>query len=149
MPPTPVVRPAVLSDLDSLCTIEQTCFTSDILSRRSLRAMIAHPRHLLWVAVMDKNLVGYILVFNVPHHKKARIYSLAVLPQCRGHGIGRLLMHAIEPLLHTKQAIRLEVREDNHGAQKLYCSLGYITTKHKAGYYEDGQNAIEMEKTLP
>jgi len=100
------------------------------------------------VAQSDETVVGYVLVFRVPHHKKARIYSLAVLPEWRGHGIARTLLDAIEPYLSDKQAVRLEVRQENHGAQALYQSLGYNVTKHKPDYYEDGQTAIEMEKTL-
>lgn len=55
------------------------------------------------------------------------IHDLAVAPQARGQGVGKLLMQAIEKLARTLgcKKITLEVRSDNLRAQKLYEQMGY------------------------
>jgi ribosomal protein S18 acetylase RimI-like enzyme len=45
-------------------------------------------------------------------------------------------------------AMRLEVRQDNDAAQRLYRRAGYRETGAKHGYYSDGATALTLEKEL-
>jgi ribosomal protein S18 acetylase RimI-like enzyme len=44
--------------------------------------------------------------------------------------------------------MRLEVRTDNSAAIGLYTKSGYHRFGEITGFYEDGSNALRMQKTL-
>jgi ribosomal-protein-alanine N-acetyltransferase len=44
--------------------------------------------------------------------------------------------------------MRLEVRQDNSAAIRLYERLGYRRFAARQGYYEDGEDAWRYEKKL-
>ncbi|MEZ5741178.1 MAG: GNAT family N-acetyltransferase/peptidase C39 family protein [Burkholderiaceae bacterium] len=151
-----IVRRAVANDLDALQALEQTSFTTDRMSRRSLRSMIASPSAIFLVAEAaaasgaGPRLAGYCLLLFRAGTSMARIYSIAVQPDLMGRGIGRMLMHATEraAIQADKVVIRLEVAESNHAALALYDAFGYRVTRRLPGYYEDGSNALRLEKPL-
>ncbi|TGS30887.1 N-acetyltransferase, partial [bacterium M00.F.Ca.ET.180.01.1.1] len=80
----------------------------------------------------------------------ARLYSIAVGPFFGRLGIGRLLLAAAEEAAfeHDRLLLRLEVREDNDRAIRVYEQAGYRTLSREPDYYEDGAPALRYEKTL-
>ncbi len=141
-----IIRKATKQDFLALHDIELECFKSDLLSKRSLRNFINHKQHLFLVASQGKKIVGYLITLLTEHHRLARHYSLAVLPQYRRQSIGRKLLLASEAHFLAKQGVKLEIRVDNDSALKLYQSLGYKSGKIKPAYYQDGCGAMEMIK---
>ncbi len=147
-------RCAEPQDVADLLHVEQSCFSSDCLSKRSFRHHVQSQTSVLLLAENEigdiKKTVGYGLVFCHTGTQLARLYSLAILPDARGGGIARELLLNLEAMAADKgrHAMRLEVAEHNEAAIKLYQSLGYkVFGKHLA-YYEDGGNALRMEKPL-
>ncbi|HEY9120086.1 MAG TPA: GNAT family N-acetyltransferase, partial [Marinobacter sp.] len=120
-------RHATGDDLDALVKLENRCFTEDRLSRRSFRRFLDMPRDRLIVAVAGEELVGYCLVLMSLATRLARIYSIAVSPSERGRNIGERLVREAEAAAVEADRIvmRLEVREDNAPAIRLYQRLGY------------------------
>ncbi|HEX5340744.1 MAG TPA: ribosomal-protein-alanine acetyltransferase, partial [Gammaproteobacteria bacterium] len=57
-----MIRDATVNDLDSLVRLEQRCFDSDRLSRRSFRYMILRSHACLIVDEEQGGLRGYALV---------------------------------------------------------------------------------------
>jgi ribosomal protein S18 acetylase RimI-like enzyme len=55
------------------------------------------------------------------------IHDLAVVPEWRGRGVGRALLHAIEQEARRRDCCRitLEVRADNIVARRLYQDFGF------------------------
>ena len=49
---------------------------------------------------------------------------------------------------HDRMMLRLEVREDNLRAIRIYEQGGYRKIGREPGYYEDGATALRYEKTL-
>ena len=146
-----LIRPAVRADLNALIALEETCFDSDRLSPRSFRRFLKQPLDLLLVAVTDTGeLYGYGLLLQRRGTHLARLYSLAVSPRARGQGVGRALLRALEEASRPFDCrfIRLEVRTGNEGAIALYQAEGYRPIGQRAGYYEDGGDALLMEKRL-
>lgn len=145
-----MLRPAVIEDLADLVALEERCFESDRMSRRSFRRMITKANAELVVADDDGALSGYALVLFHTGSSLARLYSIAVDPAARGRGLGRALLEEIERLAveHGSVSMRLELRSDNAEALALYEAAGYRRFDVHADYYEDHMDAIRMEKSL-
>ncbi len=144
-------RPATLADLDALVALENACFESDRISRRSFRHLLTKGRQCtLVVGGDDGTLYGYAMVLFHRGTSLARLYSLAVHSDHRGHGHARRLISAAEDAAKDGAAayLRLEVRTDSEQAVAMYQRAGYRTFGRMAGYYEDGCDAWRMEKPL-
>lgn len=144
------VRAASLGDLDALVALENECFVQDRISRRSFRHFLHHHRDKLIVAESGGRIVGYILVIFRSGTALARVYSVAVLEEFRGGGIGAMLLDEAEAvsLASDCMVLRLEVREDNDVAIALYKRLGYRIFGRYPDYYEDHANALRLQKWL-
>jgi ribosomal protein S18 acetylase RimI-like enzyme len=153
-PATAMIRPATLDDLDALVAIEERCFDSDRLSRRSFRHLLTRGHALTLVAQNDARpggaVVGYgMLLFN-EGTSLGRLYSFAVDPAGRGQGLGQRLLDACEQAALDRDCVtlRLEVRPDNAAAIRLYERHGYRRFGVHEDYYEDHAEALRYEKEL-
>ncbi len=79
----------------------------------------------------------------------ARLYSIAVDSQFRGHGLGEALVQATEQAAVNKgiRHIRLEVRHSNQASRRLFARLGYAEREQVPGYYPD-EDGLRMQKNL-
>ncbi len=151
IPDFPSIRPAETTDLDALFCLENDSFDTDRLSRRSLRHLLRGQHSICLVATGRNNQInGYILLLLRRGSSLARIYSLAVSHANRSQGIAKQLLSAAEyaALERKRLFVRLEVRADNPGALALYQSRGYRKFSEVADYYEDGETAHRLEKSL-
>lgn len=144
------LRPAELADIPALVQLEQRCFDSDRLTRRSFHWMLTRANATLLVAEGEEGIGGYVL--NLYHRgtSLARIYSMAVSPEARGLGLGGRLLAAAEADARGRNCayMRLEVRPDNTGAIALYERNGYRLFDIKDDYYEDHEPARRYEKRI-
>lgn len=150
MPDAYRIRPAVPADLPALIALERHAFTTDHLSLRQYRHHLANPSALVLAAVDAGGLLGKAVVFFRKRSDIARLYSIAVDHSARGRGIGEALLRAVERGARTRGCarLRLEVRQDNPGAIRLYEKLGYRRFGAIVGFYEDGADAWRYEKIL-
>jgi ribosomal protein S18 acetylase RimI-like enzyme len=93
-------------------------------------------------------------------YQRAYLYSFRIRPAYRSHGLGTLIMEAVENDLRRRQfrIITLNVAKDNFSAQRLYRRRGYYIVAHEAGIWsypdQDGvwhhmeEPAWRMEKRL-
>lgn len=139
MPPGFRLRTARADDLPGLLALEAR-FPGDRLSARQFRHHLDNPKARLRVAVKDGGLAGYHLVLLRAGSRWARLYSIAVAPAARGHGLGRRLLQDAEAQARAAGAsgLRLEVRQDNAAAVGLYEAAGYARLAALPAYYEDG-----------
>jgi len=146
----PGLRPATPADVDALVALEDRCFATDRLSRRSFRRFIALHRADCTVALLDGRVVGYALTLFRAGTALARLYSIAVDPGARGHGLGEALLRAAEAAALDRDCVllRLEVNPDNAAAVALYKRLGYRPFAHIRDYYEDHGDALRMQRAL-
>ncbi|WP_440053933.1 GNAT family N-acetyltransferase/peptidase C39 family protein [Pseudoalteromonas sp. T1lg65] len=144
------LRTAILSDLQALIKVEQSCFNTDRLSSRSFKHWLQAQHALFIVATLQQEIVGYGLVWCLKGTRLARLYSLAVLPSHRGRGIAQKLLNELEHLTQQRGRayLRLEVSASNHGAIKLYKSMGYQVFGAYSDYYGDGSEALRMQKRV-
>jgi len=150
MPDAYRIRRAKPADLPALVALERRAFTTDHLSPRQYRHHLGNPGALVLAAVDAGGLLGKAVVFFRKGSDIARLYSIAVDHVARGRGIASALLHAVERGARARGCarLRLEVRQDNPGAIRLYEKLGYRRFGAIAGFYEDGADASRYEKRL-
>jgi ribosomal protein S18 acetylase RimI-like enzyme len=144
------IGPAGSEDLDQLEILEEACFKIDRLSRRSIRRFIISEQSIFLVARSADGLAGYLLIIFHRGTRLARLYSIAVAPDWRGHGIAKALLNAGEAAALERGAIhlRLEVAQSNTPAITLYQSLGFREFGLLRDYYEDHTAALRMQKRI-
>ncbi|MFA7430511.1 MAG: GNAT family N-acetyltransferase/peptidase C39 family protein [Rhodospirillaceae bacterium] len=145
-----LVRRGRVDDIPALVALENRCFDSDRMSRRSFQHMLTKAHGVLTVAVGAEGLSGYSLVLFHAGTSLARLYSIAVDDKARGQGLGEMLLHAAEDAAVAEGCVsmRLEVRPDNAGAIALYERLGYRPFAVLPDYYEDHSAAVRYEKRI-
>jgi ribosomal protein S18 acetylase RimI-like enzyme len=145
-----MIRPATLSDLDALVTLEQRCFETDRLSRRNFRHLLARGHASTLVLELDGQLCAYVMVLFRSGISLARLYSIAVDPAQRGRHLSEQLVAAAEALALGQDCVlmRLEIRADNPASIGLFKKLGYRPFGTYAGYYEDRADALRFQKYL-
>ena len=143
-------RRATLADLDALVALEKRAFTTDHLSQRQYRHHLQSSTATVLAAVDGSGLLGKAVVFFRAHSDIARLYSIAVSNEARGRGVGEAMLAAAEDAARDRACarMRLEVRQDNAAAIRLYERQGYRRFASRPGYYEDGADAWRYEKTL-
>jgi ribosomal protein S18 acetylase RimI-like enzyme len=98
---------------------------------RLIAGLQQHPTAVIFLAFDGTVAVGVAVCFVGFSTFAARplmnIHDLAVIADHRGQGIGRLLLEQVE--VKGRQLgcckLTLEVREDNHRAQRLYQKCGF------------------------
>lgn len=144
------IRKALLSDLKALITLENTIFTTDRMSPKSIRDALKKSSAEILIAELNNEIIGAAILFFRKNSKKARIYSIAVYPAHHGQGIALDLHNAIEKVATQRgcNQLILEVRIDNPRAIQFYKKLSYETYGNYPEFYEDGTDAKRMRKVL-
>ena len=137
---------ATIRDLNSLRKLEQACFEKDSWPLFDLVAVLTFPDVVRLKAMEDGQMIGFVAGDPRPSQGFSWIATIGVLPEYRRQGIARDLLHACEAQLKTPR-LRLSVRASNQAAITLYEQEGYHTTDIWKAYYDDGENAIVMEKS--
>ncbi|EEY44775.1 GNAT family N-acetyltransferase/peptidase C39 family protein [Vibrio mimicus] len=144
------IRRANSADLNALNALEQQLFDGDRISPRQMKRFIHSDHAALFVAEADDQLAGYALLLFHQGTQLSRLYSIAVKPEFRGRRIAQSLVEQCEraALEQGSTTLRLEVREDNTAALKLYEKMGYKTLKLLIHYYDDLCDGRRMQKRL-
>lgn len=148
------LRTAGVADLHHIMGIEAAVFGTDAWSESAMRDELAseNTHYVVATALGAPDIVqGYAGLMAPPGATEADVQTIAVSPDVRRMGLGRVLMHA---LIRTARAagvreVFLEVRADNDGAQELYRTLGFEAIGVRPGYYQpDDVDAIVMKLEL-
>ncbi|MBK7541043.1 MAG: GNAT family N-acetyltransferase/peptidase C39 family protein [Candidatus Competibacteraceae bacterium] len=145
-----MLRHATLDDIPALLAIEQQCFRTDRLSRRSFRHLLTHGNAAILLDDQERQIRGYVLLLFSRGTSMARLYSIAVHPDHGRRGIGDRLLEAAEAAALERDCVsmRLEVRRDNPASLALFRRHGYRQFEETPDYYEDHMDALRFEKRL-
>jgi ribosomal protein S18 acetylase RimI-like enzyme len=104
--------------------------------QRLVPGLAAHPTARAWLAFEGDAAVGLCVGFigysTFNAQPLLNIHDLAVLPECRGHGVGQALLGAAEEMARTLGCCKLtlEVQEDNLPARRLYERCGFRDVRY-------------------
>jgi [ribosomal protein S18]-alanine N-acetyltransferase len=130
------IRVLGAADIPRIVEIENHCFSTP-WQDSTFRGLLRRKDTDLLGAEVDDVLVGYAIAWTVLD--QAELGNVAVAPETRGLGVGRLLVQAILARLRHRRATEcfLEVRESNTVAQRLYRQLGFEPVGRRKRYYMD------------
>jgi len=143
------IRAATLDDIAALTDLELAFPEEDRFSRRTWRRLLSGNSTIL-VSDGKDGLTGAAVLLFRRNSKAARLYSLSVAEAARGTGLSNLFLEKCEDISKQRSCdtLRLEVRETNSRAKRLYERHGYRVMARAAGYYPDGEAALRLEKPL-
>ena len=123
---------------------------SDEVRRALIPGLRQHPTTVIFLAYQGNNAIGIANCFIGFSTFAARplinVQDLAVLPGHREHGIGRLLLEAVEGKAREIGCCKLtiEVQENNLRARHVYKSVGFS----QAVYVKAAGGALFLSKPL-
>ncbi len=142
------IVPMKAEHIPVLAQLEKLCF-SQPWSEKSLAEELDNRTAHFLAAVSDDVIMGYIGAFTVC--ESSYISNIAVFPQHRRKGIGRLLLRKAAEQARKKgaESISLEVRPSNTAAISLYKSEGYEEVGLRKNFYRDpNEDALILTLTF-
>lgn len=134
-------------DLPAIRAVEQACFPKDAWPLWDIIGVLTLPSVVRYKAMVGDQIIGFIAGDVRVNQSMAWIATVGVLPEYQGRGIGAALMQSCEAHMNVS-TVRLNVRVSNHIAIHLYKRLGYREVGLWPAYYQDGEDALVMEKYL-
>lgn len=140
---------AKVSDIKRIIEIEELSYSDPWPREIFMVDYLFNSSSEYFVAKMQGKIVGFIGIWY--EGKKLHVINVAVHPDERGKGIGtNLLLFAINLAKELGyEAVYLEARKSNVSAQRLYRKLGFKEKEELKGYYQDGEDGIRMELSVP
>jgi ribosomal-protein-alanine N-acetyltransferase len=136
-------------DLPRIMEIERLGFDHP-WTEESFRRELALPFSRTLVGLTSgRILAGYLCRWLVAD--ECHILNVAVHPEFRRSGLGKLLMEATLAEANVKKAelVTLEVRRSNVAARGLYRQLNFVERRLRRNYYGAGEDAIVMDLRRP
>ena len=134
-------------DLDQIVAIEKASFP-DPYPRIVFAWFKSRVGEGFIVARKDGRVVGYLI--SEVWRGRGHIVSMAVAADCRRMGIGEAMARkSIDRLAGRVKQVYLEVHPSNKAGILLYHKLSFEETgRVRKRYYPDGEDAIEMARTV-
>jgi ribosomal-protein-alanine N-acetyltransferase len=139
---------ATPADVDAAARIllDARLFSGDLASCvASLHDDLARPIARITVAKAPPDeVVGVLVAWAVAD--EVTLMDVAVAPSARRRGAGRALVEELLAFARARDArlVVLEVRKSNAAAIALYERLGFEAVGVRRGYYDDGEDAVDM-----
>ncbi len=142
------IRPLKLKDLDEVLLIEECSFRPPWSKATFLTELQKENRYYV-VAEKEGKIIGYAGLYYLL--REGHITTMAVAPEWRGKGIGKILLsHLInESKRRGLKELFLEVRESNWVAREMYQKFGFkMLARRKRYYVQPIEDAIIMSLKL-
>lgn len=144
------IETATTKILDTLYKIEEQCFDEEAFTKRQIAYLLTDYNAIALAAKTSTDIAGFVIAqVETDDTDFGHIITLNIAPHFRHKGIATQLLNEIENLLKQRgiNECRLEVREDNHAAIKLYHKLGYRTIGKLDRYYGT-KHGLYLKKAL-
>jgi ribosomal-protein-alanine acetyltransferase len=145
------IEDASLNDLGEMFEIEKECFTVEAFSRQQISYLLMDYNSISLVAKIDDKIAGFVILQldSVDGVVFGHIITLNVALKYRRLGVAQRLLLDCEGVLRSRGVVecRLEVRQDNVDAIRLYKRLGYAEIGLLDGYYGK-KHGLYLKKNL-
>jgi len=152
-----IVRNAKTEDIEGVANVLKESYNIDTIEegKEVFLSEIKKEHHYV-VAEEQGKILGIVTwtVHDLPKHQLAELNRIAVLPECRGKGIAKLLFQGLiktagEFYKQHKSRLRklyLLTHESNKRAQRFYEKMGFKheTTLKKHYYADDDERVYSM-----
>jgi ribosomal-protein-alanine N-acetyltransferase len=139
-----------LDDLEEMARIERSSFGDQSYRKELIEQLLSDQEFHNVIVEVEGKKVGYATFFEDDRRKRARLITIAVMPNYRNQGLAKAMLAFLEKEivrlgLHT---VSLEVGASNAAAMNLYLSIGYRIEGSIPNYYGKGKDAMYMEKPI-
>lgn len=144
------VEAATIKHLDTFYRIELQCFKEEAFAKQQIAYLLTDYNTISLEAKADGEIAGFIIAqVEYEDSEFGHIITLNVAPNYRKMGVATKLLLEVEVFLKQRgvRECRLEVREDNLAAIKLYHKLGYQTVGKLERYYGK-KHGFYLKKSL-
>lgn len=143
-----LLTPLTIEHLDKLLELEHLCFASP-WSREAYAAEFAENSLAHYCGIwQNQRLLAFAGFWQIMD--EGHIANVGVHPDARGQGMGKILLTRMATACRALggRAMTLEVRESNMPARRLYEKMGFASAGLRPRYYDNGENAVIMWRTL-
>ena len=145
------IEDASLRYLDRLFEIEEQCFTKEAFTKQQISYLLTDYNTISLVAKVNNEIAGFIILQLESEDDVVfgHIVTLNVATKYRRKGIAQTMLHETENILKSRGITesRLEVKQDNSAAIKLYQRLGYREIG-KLDHYYGKKHGLYLQKNL-
>ncbi len=145
------IEDASLRYLDRLFEIEEQCFTKEAFTKQQISYLLTDYNTISLVAKVDNEIAGFVILQLESEDDVVfgHIVTLNVATKYRRKGIAQTMLHETENILKSRGITesRLEVKQDNSAAIKLYQRLGYREIG-KLDHYYGKKHGLYLQKNL-
>jgi len=145
------IRKMANDDVQAITNLEAVSFFHPWPEKEIRYELHDNPIAQTLVAENAEGLILGYLDFMITFDS-ATINRLAVVPALRKQGIAQALLDEMVRICQKQETpvewITLEVRSSNEAAKKLYSKNGWSVITVKKGYYDDGEDAIYMVRSI-
>jgi len=144
------IRKASIQDIHQILNIENLSFQDDAFSKNQFLYLLKSKNSFFYVACINNNVKGYIILMQRKNSKSLRIYSIAVDKESRGLNMGSTMIELAVQTANSNNFVRihLEVNENNSAAVALYQKHQFSVFGSFENYYKDGSKALRMKKII-
>jgi ribosomal-protein-alanine N-acetyltransferase len=145
------IEDASIRHLDRLYEIEIECFEREAFTKQQIAHLLTDYNSVSLVAKVNSEIIGFIIgmIYLERNSLTGHILTIDISPIHRRKGTAQKLLQEIEKIFKEKgvKACRLEVREDNIAALRLYQKFGYKKVAKLKNYYGNA-HGIYLKKDL-
>ena len=134
-------------DLNDLRQIEKECFGDESWTLLDLIGVLTIAGVVRIKAVHDGEMIGFAAAESRAAENTSWISTIGVRAAYRRQGVAAALLSACEERVSMPR-MRLCVRASNWAALRLYEDCGYQRVGVWQEYYENGEDALVLEKNL-
>ncbi len=150
-PTTYKIKLLKAENLKEILLLNLRCFKrGENYTKHTFKYLLTAPNILGYsITTTSNKIVGFIFV-SANNGNVGHITTIGIAPEHRKRGLARELLNHVENSLRKRdfEAVVLEVRVGNFAAQNLYSKYGYVIIQKLIGYYQNGEDAYLMSKTL-
>jgi ribosomal-protein-alanine acetyltransferase len=145
------IKPLTPRHLDEVMAVNHRCFKKgENYSRFTFNQIFANPNSLSYRTITEEGRMAGFIFMSSDGNGTGHITTLGVAPEHRRRGLAmKMIRHAEESLRSRDiRTVALEVRVGNLAAQNLYRRFGYNSLQRISRYYNNGEDAYMMVKSL-